>query len=103
MVDCVVCQYWSERLDETRTRRTNTLQEEARLIATLRRHQRGSCACRFPNLLRDLVRQELELPDMAPVFCGRGPTPMLADSMSGNSEHCQSTSNCVFGPLLSVQ
>jgi hypothetical protein len=57
MVDCVVCRYWSERLEETRTRCKNTLQEEARLIATLTRHQRGSCACRFPDLLRDLVRQ----------------------------------------------
>jgi hypothetical protein len=55
MVDCVVCQYWSERIEETRIRGKNTLQEEARLIATLRRPQRGSCACRFPDLLRDLA------------------------------------------------
>ena len=103
MVDCVVCQYWSERLEETRARDKNTLEEETCLMAALRGHQSGACACRFPDLLRDLVRQELELPDMAPVFCGRGATPMLADSMSGNSEHCQSTSNCVFGPLLSAQ
>jgi hypothetical protein len=96
MVDCVVWQYWSERLEEIRARGTNAPKEETRLIATLRKHQCGACACRFPDILRDLVKQELDLPDLAPVFCGPGPTPMLADSMlvefgtvpgnSGNSE-----------------
>jgi len=81
MVDCVVCQYWSERLEETRARDKNTLEEETCLIAALRRHQSGACACRFPDLLRDLVKQEVELPDIAPVFCAPGRAPMLADSL----------------------
>ena len=81
MVDCVVCRYWSERLDETRTRGKNTLQEETRLIAALRRHQSGSCACRFPDLLRDLVKQEVELPDIAPDFCDPGRATISAGSL----------------------
>ena len=81
MVDCVVCQYWSERLEETRARGKNALKEETRLISALRRHQCGACACRFPDLLRDLVKQELELPDIAPFFCGPGRAPMLADNL----------------------
>jgi hypothetical protein len=54
MVDCVVCQYWSWRLEETRARGNNALKEETRLIATLRRHQCGACACRFPDRLEIL-------------------------------------------------
>lgn len=83
MVDCMVCQYWSERLEEIRARGKHTLKEETRLIATLREHQCGACACRFPDLLRDLVKQELEPPDIASVFCGPGPTPMLSASLRG--------------------
>jgi hypothetical protein len=81
MVDCVVCQYWSWRLEETRARGNNALKEETRLIAALRRHQCGACACRFPDLLRDLVKQELELPDIAPFFCGPELAPMFTDGL----------------------
>jgi hypothetical protein len=34
-------------------------------MVALRTHQFGACARRFPDLLRDLVTQELELPDKA--------------------------------------
>ena len=80
MVNCVVCRYWSERLAETRTRRRgkNALDEERRLIVALRTHQVGSCACRFPDLLRDLARQEL--PEKAHDFCDPARTRILVDS-----------------------
>jgi hypothetical protein len=60
MVNCVVCRYWSERLRETKAhRRTEDLYGEERcLIAALRTHQVGACACRFPKLLKNLVAQE---------------------------------------------
>ena len=58
MVDCVVCRYWSERLDETPIKRS--IKRERRLLVALRTHQFGACARRFPGLLRDLVKQELE-------------------------------------------
>jgi len=60
MVNCVVCRYWSERLRETRAhRRSKELYGEERcLIAALRTHQVGACACRFPKLLKSLVAQE---------------------------------------------
>jgi hypothetical protein len=60
MVNCVVCRYWSERLRETRAhRRSKELYGEERcLIAALRTHQVGACACRFPKLLKNLVAQE---------------------------------------------
>jgi hypothetical protein len=60
MVDCVVCQYWSERLEEIRAHGNYTLKEETRLIPDLRRRQCGACACRFTDLLRDLVNEGLE-------------------------------------------
>lgn len=67
MVDCVVCRYWSERLEESRThgRVKRALKQERRLMVALRAHQFGACARRFPDLLRDLVKQELDLPDKA--------------------------------------
>ena len=67
MVDCVVCRYWSERLEESRThgRVKRALKQERRLMVALRTHQFGACARRFPDLLRDLVKQELDLPDKA--------------------------------------
>ena len=70
MVDCVVCRYWSERLEETRTHSgaQSTPKQERRLLLALHRHQIGACARRFPYLLRDLVEQELELPDKASGF-----------------------------------
>jgi hypothetical protein len=71
MVDCVVCRYWSERLEETRThgRAESALKQERRLMVALRTHQFGACARRFPDLLKDLVTQELELPDKTPGSC----------------------------------
>jgi hypothetical protein len=71
MVDCAVCRYWSERLEETRThgRAEGALKQERRLTGALRTHQFGACARRFPDLLRDLVKEELELPDKATGFC----------------------------------
>jgi hypothetical protein len=82
MVDCVVCRYWSERLDEARThgRSKSALKHERRLMAALRTHQFGACARRFPDLLRDLVKQELELPDKTPGFFDPARTPILTDS-----------------------
>jgi hypothetical protein len=63
MVDCVVCKYWSERLEKTRTHgcAKSVLKRERCLMAALRTHQFGACACRFPDIFRDLVRQEPEL------------------------------------------
>jgi len=82
MVDCVVCRYWSECLDETRTRgrAERALKRERRLMVALRTHQLGACARRFPDLLRDLVKQDLELPDKAPGFCDFARVRILADS-----------------------
>jgi hypothetical protein len=82
MTDCVVCQYWSERLEETRThgRAKQALKQERRLIGALQTHQFGACARRFPGLLRDLVKQELELPDKAPAVCDPVRTRILANS-----------------------
>ena len=71
MVDCVICQYWSERLKEARTHdRTDcALKQERRLAVDLRTHQFGACARRFPDLLGNLAMEELELPDNAPDSC----------------------------------
>jgi len=65
MADCVVCRYWSERLEENRAlgRSKRALKQERRLMMTLRTHQIGACARKFPDLLRDLVKEELDLPD----------------------------------------
>jgi hypothetical protein len=82
MVDCVVCRYWSDRLEETQThgRAKSTLKQERRLKVALRTHQFGACARRFPDLLRDLVEQELELPDKAPVSCDPARVRILTHS-----------------------
>jgi|GEM_PF-6103997 hypothetical protein len=71
MVVCVVCQYWSERLRETRKhlRSEKPPEEEKRLIAAFQTHQLGACACRFPELLEGLVKQELAVRRKPPVFC----------------------------------
>ena len=81
MINCVVCRYWFERLEETRTHRRgkNALEEERRLMVALRTHQVGSCACRFPDLLRDLAKQELELPEKAHDFCDPARARILVD------------------------
>jgi hypothetical protein len=82
MVDCVVCRYWSERLEETRTHRRgkNAPEEERRLIVALQTHQGGACACRLPDLLKDLAKQELELPDRAHTFCDPARARILVNS-----------------------
>jgi hypothetical protein len=71
MVDCVVCRYWSERLQEAGRRRRNKREsnEEKRAIAALRAHRRGACASRFPDLLKDLVKHEPETPNKSPGLC----------------------------------
>ena len=85
MVDCVVCRYWSERLEEARThgRAEGALKQERRLMVALRTHQFGAYARRFPDLLRDLVMQELELPDKALSSCDPVHARILTDSLCG--------------------
>ena len=66
MIDCIVCHYWSERLEDTRSRRStlNVRDEERQLIAVLRGHQReGACATRLPRLLPHLVKRAILLSD----------------------------------------
>ena len=67
MADCAVCRYWYERLEATRTHHNgkSALEQHRRVMAALRTHQFGACARRFPDLLRDLVKQELVPPDKA--------------------------------------
>jgi hypothetical protein len=81
MVDCVVCRYWSERIEEARIhgRAKHALKQSRRLMATLRTHQFGACARRLPDLLRDLVNEELELPDKAPGSCDPARARILTD------------------------
>src|SRR5580693_9407753 len=94
MSDCVVCRYWSERLEETRThgRPKRTVKQERRLMVTLRIHQFGACARRLPDLLRDLVMEELELPDKAPGSCDPARGRILADVRCGVLGGCPLTS-----------
>jgi len=58
-VDCLVCHYWSERLETTRAHPLSTLGafgEEKRLIAVLKGHQsHGACARRLPHVLDMLL------------------------------------------------
>jgi hypothetical protein len=71
MTDCVICRYWSERLEEARIHGSGkiALKQERSLLAALRTHHSGACAYRFPDLLRDLVKQERKLPDRTPCVC----------------------------------
>jgi hypothetical protein len=59
IIDCVVCHYWSERLEMARAHPLSTLgafEEEKRLIAILKGHQSyGACARRLPHLLDTLL------------------------------------------------
>jgi hypothetical protein len=59
IIDCVVCHYWSERLEMTRAHPLSTLrafEEEKRLIAVLKGHQSyGACARRLPHVLDMLL------------------------------------------------
>jgi hypothetical protein len=81
MVDCVVCRYWSERLEEARThgRIDSAFKQERRLKVALRTHQFGACARRFPDLLRDLVKEDLELPDNSSGSCDPARARILID------------------------
>jgi hypothetical protein len=81
MVDCVVCRYWSERLEEARThgRTDGVFKQERRLRAALRTHQFGACARRYPDLLKDLAKEELELLDSAPGVYDPGRALNLTD------------------------
>jgi hypothetical protein len=71
MVDCLVCRYWSERIQESRTdgRDQGAIDREKDLMAVLRTHQSGAFVSRFPRLLRDPVVQELVSADQVPAFC----------------------------------
>jgi hypothetical protein len=82
MVDCAVCRYWSERLEETRTDNDaeSAPKQERRLMAALRRHQIGACARRFPDLLRDLVEHWPDLPEKAPGSCDPARARILTDN-----------------------
>src|SRR5215469_12243428 len=52
--ECIVCQYWSERIDDAWRQRENAL-TKARLERLLKEHQtRGACARRSPTILTDL-------------------------------------------------
>ena len=59
MIDCIVCQYWSERLENMRIRSelVGLTQVDIRCVrAALRDHQvHGACALRYPSLLPDLI------------------------------------------------
>jgi hypothetical protein len=82
VVDCVVCRYWSERLEETRAhgRAKCALEQERRLMVALRSHQFGACASRFPDILRDLVKRERELPGKPPALFDPARARILMDN-----------------------
>jgi hypothetical protein len=53
--ECVVCQYWSERIEEAWRQRQNALSKAHCLQRLLKEHQkRGACARRLPTILTDL-------------------------------------------------
>lgn len=83
MVECVVCRYWSERLEEARRRRRGNgpLNEENRVIGALRKHQCGACACKYPHLLKHLVKGEPWLPFKTPNFCDPVRIRIIAPSL----------------------
>ena len=84
MVNCVVCRYWSDRLRETRAhRRSKELHGEERcLIAALRTHQVGACACRFPKLLKNLVAQEQPVQRRRSAICDPMPIRILRETVA---------------------
>ena len=94
MVDCIVCRYWSERLEEARGRRRSkrTRKEENCLVAALRTHQRGACASRFPDLLKDIVKHQPKPKDNAPSLCDPVRVRILAAVSTATSEWSQSPS-----------
>ena len=60
-LECVVCQYWSDRIDEAWHQRQDDL-VKAQLQRLLKEHQkRGACARRLPGLFTDLERPSKRL------------------------------------------
>ena len=59
MIDCIVCQYWSERLYHAKLHSSSGIvsgAEVRRLALCLNDHQaKGACAQRLPALLTDLI------------------------------------------------
>lgn len=56
-LECIVCQYWSERIEEAWRQRENALTNAPRLQRLLKEHQKaGACARRLPAILTDLKR-----------------------------------------------
>jgi|SRR5579859_797329 len=54
-LECIVCQYWSERIEEAWRQRQSALTQSLRLQRLLKEHQeRGACARRLPAILTDL-------------------------------------------------
>ena len=54
-LECIVCQYWSERIEEAWHRRQNPLTKVRCLQRLLKEHQKlGACARRLPSILTDL-------------------------------------------------
>lgn len=60
-LECVVCQYWSDRVDEAWRQRQDDL-AKAQLQRLLKEHQkRGACARRLPEIFTDLKRPSTRL------------------------------------------
>ena len=59
MIDCIVCQYWSERLYSAKLHSSSGIvsgAEVRQLALCLNDHQaEGACAQRLPALLTDLI------------------------------------------------
>jgi len=60
-LECVVCQYWYDRIDEAWRQRRDDV-TKGRLERLLKEHQkRGACARRLPGLFSDLERPSMRL------------------------------------------
>ena len=58
-LECIVCQYWSERIEETWRQRQNAFTKARRLKRLLKEHQdRRACARRLPTILTDLKQAQ---------------------------------------------
>ena len=54
-LECVVCQYWSERIEEAWRQHPSALTKADHLQRLLKEHQKcGACARRLPAILTDL-------------------------------------------------
>ena len=63
-LECIVCQYWSERIEEAWRQPENAFTKAPRLQRFLKEHQKaGACARRLPSILTDLkpARHEFAL------------------------------------------